>query len=114
VSLGDSSITPNRLFESCILRKVVVSDHKFYDNDAIETMDYSNYVGRHVLYFKGRDITLTIDDSSTFTPEATTVLSNSIAMQILFSILLIINYRYKNEHTNRNTLTTTGKNVRYL
>ena len=113
-ALSDNSITPNRLFESCILRRVVVSDHKFYDNDAVETMDYSSYVGRHVLYFKGRDITLTIDDSSTFTPEATTVLDNSIAMQILFSILLVINYRYKNERTNRNTLTTTGKNVRYL
>lgn len=91
--------SPDALFRSGALVHLTVANGKFqllgrdciYDN-------YRQYIGRYVCTFKGRRVTLQIDDSPTFEAELSTVLDCNIAMYILQNILKIINFRYENKH----------------
>lgn len=106
--------------EEEVLRKVVVADRKFYNTSATHSLtSLSRYIGREVLRFKGEIITLEIfEDADEEGPVPTTLLDAELAQIILQNILLVINYRYKNEYNYRKrgeeVPSPTYQNVRYL
>ena len=94
----------NGLYRKNVIDKVLVSNAKFYKVPVHrESFDAAQYEGRHVLYFKGRDITLHIEADHEFQEEPTILLNHNIAMFILYNTLKVINYRYRNEHNRQQT-----------
>ena len=64
--------------------------------------DISNVVGMDILTFKDAVRTLRVFEDASSADQSETVLFDCQAAQyILKNILKVINYRYKNEHTNR-------------
>ena len=94
-----------------LIENVQVSQGKFYRVDSISHKDPALFEGNHLLYFKGRDITIHIE---TPTEEeegkfACTLLKQEIAMYILYKIFLVINYRYSNGNTGLSESERTGE-----
>ena len=109
----------DELFTKGILVNSCVAEGKFYTTQRASTVDTARFEGSPVLKFKGRDIVFHIDNVQDVEPETTILLSYDIAMYILQNILKIINYRYKNEHTNTTrgdstTIAPTYQTVIYL
>lgn len=88
------------LFNSDTLIRSFAADGKFYKARRTSSLDASRFEGAQVLRFKGRNITLHIEVEQETELETTILLNHKIAMYILQNVLKIINYRYKNEHTN--------------
>ena len=64
--------------------------------------DISNVVGMDILTFKDAVRTLRVFEDTSSADQSETVLFDcQVAQYILKNILKVINYRYKNEHTNR-------------
>lgn len=87
------------LYRTGFLVKVMVADRKFnVIDDTRQVLDMDRYVGRHVLTFKGKDITLQIadNDAASPAPVLTTLLNIDVAMYILEYILKILNFRFSN------------------
>ena len=94
-----------KLYDAGILKKAFAANNEFYDNSNMDVhSDFSSYEGHPVLIFKGETKTLHIEREEEVHMEVTTLLHHNMAMYILSSILKIINYRYRNEHT-----TNTGR-----
>jgi hypothetical protein len=89
------------LWSDRVLYKVLALNGKFYNTERRIVFDPTPYEGRHVLDFKGREITLHIDSSQESSAVETILLHQNIAMYILKNVLKIINYRYRNEHTKQ-------------
>lgn len=96
----------NNCFSKGILKQVIVADGKFYNEGDCNNFDinnFSEYQDKPVLTFKGKEIhTAIINDKRGSEAALTTVISNNVAMFILQKILRTINFRYKNEHNNKN------------
>ena len=117
----DNKELANKCFEWHLLYHAVAAGGRFFDaNDSISTPDVSQYVGKKVCTFKGRDITLNIIEPSKEESQKTTVLNHGLAMYILNNILKIINYRYTNEYTRQHCQgtaalpATIGQRVYYI
>lgn len=115
----DSKILADKCFNHKILHHAVAAGGIFFDPNNTRTIpDVSEFVGKKVCTFKGRDISLRIIESPQEEHQETTVLSHGLAMYILNNILKIINYRYTNEHTRQQGTAalpaTTGKRVYYI
>lgn len=94
------------LYRRGFLNKVFVVNntfHKVGNNPRNE--NFAFYQNQHVLYFKGKDIKTRIITSREDNHQIveTTLFSHNLAMYVLESILKIINFRFKNEHNNRDT-----------
>ena len=117
----DDKHIAQQCFDHHVLYHSIASNGQFFDPGSSDTIpDVSQYVGKKVCTFKGRDITLRIMESSTEEPQKTTVLNHGLAMYILNNILKIINYRYTNEYTRQHCQSTaalpatTGQRVYYI
>ena len=112
----------NNCFSNGLLKQVIVADGKFYNEgeyDSFDINDFSEYQNKLVLTFKGKEIRTTIINNKQESESTlTTVISNNVAMFILQKILRTINFRYKNEHNNKNRrnqeVTPTCERVIYL
>lgn len=112
----------NNFFSNGLLKQVIVADGKFYNEgvyDSFDINDFSEYQNKLVLTFKGKEIRTTIINNKQESESTlTTVISNNVAMFILQKILRTINFRYKNEHNNKNRrnqeVTPTCERVIYL
>ena len=112
----------NNCFSKGILKQVIVADGKFYNEGDYNSFDINNfneYQNKLVLVFKGKEIRTTIINNKQETESTlTTVISNNVAMFILQKILRTINFRYKNEHNNKNRrnqeVTPTCERILYL
>jgi hypothetical protein len=94
----DKSIS-QKCFNYYVLYHSIASNGHFFNPYALDTIpDVSQYEGKKVCTFKGRDITLHILGVSSEKPQKSVVLSHGLAMYILNNILKIINYRYTNEY----------------
>ena len=84
-----------------LMEIVSTSNRKFYRCDTTtEELDYSSYEGLPLLTFKGREIKLHIEALEQHVElNKVSLLSYEAAQCILSNILTVINYRYKNEHT---------------
>lgn len=116
----DKSIA-QKCFDYYVLRHSIASNGHFFDPNTSDTIpDVSQYVGKKVCTFKGRDITLRIMESSKEESQKTIVLNHGLAMYILNNILKIINYRYTNEYTRHHCQgtaalpATIGQRVYYI
>lgn len=93
-------------FSKGMLKQVIVADGKFYnegDYNSFDINNFSEYQDKPVLIFKGKEIRTTIINNKQGSEATlTTVISNNVAMFILQKILRTINFRYKNEHNNKN------------
>jgi hypothetical protein len=109
-------------FNTSLLKQVIVADGKFYNEGEYNSFDINNlsgYQNKLVLVFKGKEIRTTIiNNEQSSESTLTTVINNNVAMFILQKILRTINFRYKNEHNNKNRrdqeVTTAYERVIYL
>jgi hypothetical protein len=118
----DNKHIAQQCFDHCVLYHSIASNGHFFDPNTSDTIpDVSQYVGKKICIFKGRDVTLRIMEPSKEEPQKTTVLNHGLAMYILNNILKIINYRYTNEYTRQHCQgstaalpATTGQRVYYI
>lgn len=96
---GDTQRLRN-LFDSHILTQVQVDEGVFYQNPSLTTFDVDRLAEQRMLTFKGQDVMLRIEGELDTSNAPTLLLNHDLALFILESILKIINYRYRNEHTN--------------
>lgn len=111
--LEGSILRLNTLYDMKILMECLVKGRKFYRSRSNTHTNLSQYIGKHVCYFKGRDIKLQIYDNESDNIEAVTILSPEIANFIKTTILLLINKNYRNEHnrTENESSSTTHKDA---
>ena len=117
----DDSYSARQCFTYHVLYRSIASNGQFFNPNSSDTIpDVSQYVGKKVCTFKGRDITLSIREPSREESQKTTVLNHGLAMYILNNILKIINYRYTNEYTRQHCQgtaalpATIGQRVYYI
>jgi hypothetical protein len=123
---NDYLLLDNTTLKACynfnLLQKVFVVDRKFYTHNnrgASNNEDLDHYRGKHILTFKGKSITLSIEEPQEEREKVfTTILSQRAAMYVLKSILTVINFRYNNEYYSKfrssKDSTSVGKGVIYI
>jgi len=94
----------NELFYRGIIDKKLLKDGGIYSPDSPYSSASLDSVGKHVCWFKGRDIRLKIldPDSSEADANLSVILAPDVASVILQSILKILNFRYKNGNSKNN------------
>lgn len=98
-----------------ILRECIIDNGKiYYDRDRNNVNNYTQYIGKKVCVFKGREITVDITDIAEVRNENKSIILNTqTALYILTTILKVLNYRYgRNKATHEDN--QIGTEVRYL
>lgn len=73
----------------------MVADGKIYTIRAIESINsYRNYEGKLVCNFKGREIRLHIDDTSSSEQHSAILLQENVIRDIVSAICKVVNLRY--------------------
>ena len=88
------------LFDSHVLVPVQVDEGSFYSNPSLTSFDVDRLREQKILTFKGQDVMLSIEGELNASEAPTLILDHDLALYMLECILKIINYRYRNEHTN--------------
>ena len=104
-----------RLKRSGFLNECIINNGKiYYENDVENINRYTQYVGKRVCIFKGREVKLEITDMAEAVNENKTIIFNTQnALYILSTILKVLNYRYgRNKAISEST--EFGTEVRYL
>ena len=102
-----------RVIEGGTLNRCLAAGGKFYV--CKESSDTSDDSGAFVCKFKGKDIYLKIVYENAQEAQETLILTNDIAMPILYEFLQIINYEYKGKRFGRKkTSPTAYKSVYFL
>lgn len=86
-----------------IMKEYIVKDNKLYNEETLQQdSDFTRYIGKEILPFKGEMKTLKINDYVLGEDSITkvTLFSFNEASQLLYSILRVINYKY-GKKTNR-------------
>ena len=98
-----------------ILRECIINNGKiYYDRDRNNINNYTQYIGKKVCVFKGREITVDITDIAEVKNENKSIILNTqIALYILTTVLKVLNYRYgRNKAIHEDN--QVGTEVRYL
>lgn len=93
------------LISECILTKRIANNGIIYSEYRDGSPGpFMGNIGKHVCYFKGKDITLKVyDDKKEDTPNFALILSPAVASSALQHILTILNFRIKkHDKDNRN------------
>lgn len=106
---GGVSVTCNELVNKSFLRKVIIHNNKIFDNNTYtrNMQGYTDLIGKKVLTFKQKDITLTISDiDNSENLNSVILLNENIANIILTLILKYLNccYGETNTHTSERVL----------
>ena len=98
-----------------ILRECIIDNGKiYYDRGRNNVNNCTQYIGKKVCVFKGREITIDITDIAEVRNENKSIILNTqTALYILTTILKVLNYRYGRDKATHegNQL---GTEVRYL
>lgn len=96
------------LKRKAILRECIIDNGKIYYNKTLDDIsNYTQYIGKKVCMFKGREITVNITDINEVKNEnKSIILDTQIALYILTTILKVLNYRY-----GRNKATLEGNQL---
>ena len=97
------------------MNECIINNGKiYYENDVENINRYTQYVGKRVCIFKGREVKLEITDMAKVVNENKTIILNTQnALYILSTILKVLNYRYgRNKAISEST--EFGTEVRYL
>lgn len=103
------------LKEYGILRECIIDNGKIYYDRGINNVNsYTQYIGKKVCVFKGREITVDIIDIAEVRNEnKSIIIDTQTALYILTTILKVLNYRYgRNKATHEDN--QLGTEVRYL
>ena len=98
-----------------ILRECIIDNGKiYYDRNINNANNYTQYIGKQVCMFKGKEITVDITDITRVENEnKSIILDTQTALYILTTILKVLNYRYgRNKATHEDN--QLGTEVRYL
>lgn len=98
-----------------VLRECIIDNRKiYYDRGRNNVNNYTQYIGKKVCVFKGREITVDITDIAGVRNENKSILLDiQTALYILTTILKVLNYRYgRNKATHEGN--QLGTEVRYL
>lgn len=79
-----------------ILKDVIIADGSIYDISSSSTRDYSQYVGRRVLTFKGKPVNLVISGITDSTRNVSIILHVNIIRKIVSIVLELLNCDYGN------------------
>lgn len=107
--------TFDRLKNRGLVEECIIDNGKiYYGDDRISVNNISEYIGKKVCIFKGREVTLDITDIAEVRNENKSIILNTrFALYILNIILKVLNYRYGRE-TAIHEDTQLGTEVRYL
>lgn len=112
---GELTIKFEDLKKRGILRECIIDNGKiYYDRNINNANNYTQYIGKQVCMFKGKEITVDITDITRVENEnKSIILDTQTALYILTTILKVLNYRYgrsKAIHEDNQL----GTEVRYL
>jgi hypothetical protein len=112
---GELLYTFERLKRNGFLKECVINNGKIYYERDVENINrYTQYIGKRVCIFKGREINLEITDVAELVNEnKTVILDTQNALYILATILKVLNYRYGRSKAISES-TESGTEVRYL
>ena len=98
-----------------ILKECVIDNGRiYYDSDRDYINNYTQYIGKKVCVFKGREITVDITDITEIRNENKSIILNiQTALYILTTILKVLNYRYGRSKATHES-NQIGTEVRYL
>lgn len=93
-----TSNTPDvdTLRESEIIKEAIIANGAIYDPNSNASRDYSQFVGRKVLTFKGHDVNLVINGLSNGVRNVSTILNVEIIREYVWAILELLNCEYGN------------------
>ena len=98
-----------------ILRECIIDNGKiYYDRNINNANNYTQYIGKQVCMFKGKEITVDITDITRVeNANKSIILDTQTALYILTTILKVLNYRYgRNKAIHEDN--QLGTEVRYL
>ena len=79
-----------------VLKQAIIANGAIFDPNSNASRDYSQYVGRKVLTFKGKDVNLVINGLATGVRNTSTILNTDIVREYVCAILELLNYEYGN------------------
>lgn len=79
-----------------VLKQAIIANGAIFDPNLNASRDYSQYVGRKVLTFKGKDVNLVINGLATGVRNTSTILNTDIVREYVCAILELLNYEYGN------------------
>jgi hypothetical protein len=93
-----TSNTPDAdtLREGGIIKEAIIANGAIYDPNSNASRDYSQFVGRKVLTFKGQDVNLVINGLSNGVRNVSTILNVEIIREYVWAILELLNCEYGN------------------
>ena len=98
-----------------VLRECIIDNGKvYYDKSRNNVNNYTQYIGKKVCMFKGREVTVDITDIAEVRNEnKSIILDIRTALYILATILKVLNYRYGRSKATHES-NQLGTEVRYL
>jgi hypothetical protein len=98
-----TSNTPDvdTLRESGIIKEAIIANGAIYDPNSNASRDYSQFVGRKVLTFKGHDVNLVINGLSNGVRNVSTILNVEIIREYVWAILELLNCEYGNSRKTK-------------
>lgn len=79
-----------------IIKEAIIANGAIYDRNSNASRDYSQYVGRKVLTFKGHDVNLVINGLANSARNVSTILNLDIIREYVWAILELLNCEYGN------------------
>lgn len=79
-----------------VLKQAIIANGAIFDPNSNASMDYSQYVGRKVLTFKGHDVNLVINGLANGARNVSTILNLDIIREYVWAILELLNCEYGN------------------
>lgn len=79
-----------------VIKEVIIANGAIYDPNSDASRDYSQYVGRKVLTFKGHDVNLVINGLANGARNVSTILNLDIIREYVWAILELLNCEYGN------------------
>lgn len=79
-----------------VIKEAIIANGAIFDPNSNASRDYSQYVGRKVLTFKGKDVNLVINGLATGVRNTSTILNTDIVREYVCAILELLNYEYGN------------------
>ena len=79
-----------------VLKQAIIANGAIYDPNSNASRDYSQYVGRKVLTFKGHDVNLVINGLANGARNVSTILNLDIIREYVWAILELVNCEYGN------------------
>lgn len=107
--------TYSTLLSKNILLECIIDNNKiYYKRENVRNIQLSEYIGKKVCVFKGKDVCINITDEYNTEDNYSIILSTNILRYIATKILKILNYEYKHTDCFNSTSDTTDKKRKYL